>query len=88
MSEAIAAARADLMRLRGTPEGKTIPAPLSSPQAGEAVAPPAPVRTVAPGRPRPPAHYLRGEYEPWREHVSPSGFVAPGAGRDDWWGPI
>jgi hypothetical protein len=29
-----------------------------------------------------------GPREEWRDHVSPDGFVAPGAGRGDWWGPV
>jgi hypothetical protein len=37
---------------------------------------------------RPPQSWLAGEREEWRDYVSPSAFIAPGAGRGNYWGPI
>jgi hypothetical protein len=88
MKEAISAARAELMRLRegNSPHVATAPAaPIAAASPAKQPPPAPPARKP---NPRPPAHYLAGPREEWRDHVSPSGFIAPGAGRGDWWGPI
>lgn len=97
---AIAAGREAFQRLRGRPRlgYVTPPARVAIAAKPEPVMPAPPVcmaQTPSPRQPdrsepdrRPPAHWLAGEREEWQEHVSASGFIAPGAGRGGFWGPI
>jgi hypothetical protein len=91
----IAARRATLVQARkGTSPASPTASPATAPVAHPTAAAPRPAPVITAGddrearhpqlrNARPPAHYLAGEREPFREHVSPSGFVAPGAGRGD-----
>jgi hypothetical protein len=100
---AIAQAREAFQRLRGvagtgpaTPTALPATAPVAHPAPPAPRPAPAPVITAADREARraellskrPPQSWLAGDREDWRDHISPCGFVAPGAGRGDWWGPI